>query len=456
MEKKELKKIFVTGILALSLLVTSISASTNVNAETNEETESQQNELKVRNVHQTGATYSSVSLSWQAYTPKANDESGEKGSETLSSNDFWYEVHISEIEEQTVSGSAVSSEEAKEWKLKISTYETSATLYNLDAGTDYFVRVIAKKKSIPRTVVTTYFDKLKVSTIPSKANVPDIVDLSSDSVSLSWSAVKGANKYKVIGYADGDNKRNDYGVTSNTKMTISNLKSTTTYNFVVYSLHDTGTYESINDSEYNMVQATTLPTQINNLTIRDEWDEKKAQTLFWDSVNVEGYEIAISTNGSSDIKTYDVVTPTFDVTEFATSAWQSAKVRGYITVNNTKKYSSFSDTVFFAKEAKATSVKQIKKKKKLKAQAKVKWSKVTGSNSYTVFLSRKPTKGYVKIATTKKKNFTLKKYKGSKLKFGKNYYVKIVANKTVNKTTYTSFNTYEFKKFKLKANKKKK
>lgn len=444
-------------VLVLGLIVSTFFTQTPVNAKT---TQTNETEAKVLNVHQTSASYNSVSLSWDAYniTESTADitESGSTDNTEIVSEptvNYFYEVHIAEVISSTVTGSAVTIEEAKEWTLKATTYDNYVTLYDLTPGTDYFIRVIAKTKSMPRTTVTNYYDKVKISTIPGKVNVPEITDLSSSGISLSWNEVAGANKYEVIGYKAGDNEKINFGSTTTTSISVTNLDPATTYNIVVYAINDNGVYKAINNSEYNFLQATTLPEAISHISIKDDYNGRKAQIVSWDTAKVEGYEVLVKTSGSTSETIYDELSNICEVTKFSSGAWQNVKVRGYITINGVKKYSGYSDTVYFTKQTQVSKVKQVKKKNKLKAQAKVSWEKVTGSNSYSVYLSKKPTTGYVKIATTKKKSYILKKYKGLKLKSSKTYYVRVLANKKVDKNKYSSFVVNKYKKVTLKKNK---
>ncbi len=88
------------------------------------------------------------------------------------------------------------------------------------------------------------------------------------------------------------------------------------------------------------------------------------------------------------------------------------------------------------------------KKTKVKGnKLTVTWGKIKGATSYTVYVSTKEKKGYKKLATVKssKSSVTLKKLKGKKFSPKKNYYVYVVANKKVGKTTYTSGKHYSYK-----------
>ena len=219
---------------------------------------------------------------------------------------------------------------------------------------------------------------------------------------------------------------------------------------MVYAVNDNGTYAAVNNNENNAITVTTLPDKIEKISLKDDYNGRKAQVISWQPTNVEGYEVTVKSSGSSVVKTYDVATNICDITKFTANSWQNARVRGYITVGGIKKYSGFSDPVYFAKQTNASKVRQLQKKKTWKAQAKVTWKKVKGSSAYSLYLSKKPISKYVKIGTTKKKSFILKSYKGVKLKAKKTYYVRILANKKVGKKKYTSFVANKYKKFRLK------
>lgn len=444
--KKTIQKLMAV-IFAFSLFATGLSGYRTVSAE--EIT----NEMKVRKVKQTSATYHSVSLAWEAFSLaeskiELNDTEGSKEETAEPTDSYFYEVHLSEIETLPVSGSAINAEEPAEWSCKATTYDNYVTLYDLEPGKTYFVRVIAKTKALPRKTVTNYYDKVKVSTIPSQANVPDITDLSANHVSLSWNPVSSATGYHIVGYKGTDKERLSFGSTTKTNISLSNLSAATTYHFVVYAVNDNGTYTAVNESEYNALSVTTLPKAIDTLSVKNDYVGRKAQVLSWKAAEVEGYEVLVKASGTKT--TYDVLTNTCDVTKFVNHAWQSAKVRGYITVNGVRKYSGYSDSVYFTKQMQVKKVTQLRHKGKLKKQAKISWQKVKGSDSYSVYVSKKPTRGYSKVCNTKKTSYVLKKYKGVSLKPDKAYYVRVLANKKHKKRTYTSFVVNKYKKFKLK------
>lgn len=445
-------KSFMVIALVFSIIISLTSNATAKTTKQSTEGETKM-EKKVENVHQTSASYHSISLSWDFFnidnsTADIKEESPESSGETLSEPtvSYFYEVHLSEVS----TGSAVNVEEAKDWSLKATTYDNYVTLYDLDPGKDYFVRVIAKTKTMPRVTVTKLYDKVKVSTIPGKANVPDITDLSTSEVALSWNAVPGANKYNIIGYQIGDSEKISYGNTTDTNIRIKNLAAGTKYRFIVYAVNDNGMYQAVNDSEYNALEITTLPQTINNIAVKNSYNSRKAQIVSWNPADVEGYEILVKASGSTAETIYEEQCNTCEITKFVSGAWQSAKVRGYITINGVRKYTNYSKAVYFTKQTQVKKAKQVKKKGKKTTQIKISWGKVKGSNSYSVYISRKPTTGYCKVGTTKKKNYVVKKYKGLSLKAGKSYYIRVLSNKRAGKSKYTSFISNKYKKVTVK------
>lgn len=431
-------------MLSFALLATGCLEYQTVSAE-----ESKQ--LKVANVHQTSASYHSVSLAWDNFSltetkTEISDMEGNKDKIVEPTDSYFYEIHMAEKTE-SASNSAVSAED---WSLAATTYDNYISLYDLLPGKTYYIRVIAKTKALPRKTVTNYYDKIAISTVPSQVNAPEVTDLSNMSVSLSWRPSSGANSYFVAGYKGNNPERISFGNTTDTKMTITNLLPGTTYHFIVFAVNDNGKYRAINNSEDDTLLVTTLPETIDAVAIKNDYIRRKAQVLSWNAEAVEGYEITVGSSGSKIKTTYESLTNIYDITKFSNNAWQYAKVRGYITVNGKKKYSSYSKPVYFAKQMQVKKIKQVRKKGNLKHQAKVSWKKIKGSTSYSLYLSKKPTSGFVKIADTKKTSYLVKKYKGLSLRKKKAYYVRVLANKKSGKKKYTAFIMNKYKKFKLK------
>ena len=68
----------------------------------------------------------------------------------------------------------------------------------------------------------------------------------------------------------------------------------------------------------------------------------------------------------------------------------------------------------------------------------VKWDAFSGATSYTIYATTNPLLGFRRIATTKNTSYRIKSLEGMKLTDKTTYYVYVVANKTVGKTTYQS------------------
>ena len=116
------------------------------------------------------------------------------------------------------------------------------------------------------------------------------------------------------------------------------------------------------------------------------------------------------------------------------SKWHKARVRAYVNINGVKKYGAWSAYSYMGHQPEVISAKQVGSKN----QVKVKWDTISGSTGYTVYMSTKKNSGYKKVGTTKKTNLTVSKIGKTKLKKNKTYYVYVLANKKVGKTTYSS------------------
>lgn len=104
-------------------------------------------------------------------------------------------------------------------------------------------------------------------------------------------------------------------------------------------------------------------------------------------------------------------------------------------------YSEWSSPKYFIAQPKITTTnKDIKKN-----QIKIKWKKVQGAKSYTVYAKKGNSKKYTKIKTTTKTSYTLKNIKGKTLNTLKSkYYFYVVANGKVDKKTIKSSNSEQY------------
>jgi RHS repeat-associated protein len=120
--------------------------------------------------------------------------------------------------------------------------------------------------------------------IPTVPNIPSVSATStSNTVSLSWGYVSGANSYKV--YENGS----FVGETSGTSYTITGLTPNTSYTFGVRAHNENGDSGEGTVSVQTKQTATQIPSAPTGITYYKTWNDV---TLNWNSVNgATGYKI---------------------------------------------------------------------------------------------------------------------------------------------------------------------
>ena len=163
-------------------------------------------------------------------------------------------------------------------------------------------------------------------------------------VNLSWSAVKGAQGYKVYIYNDGSKQYELFAKTTKTSFTPA-LKAGSAGKFAVKAFKTVGGKDYLSP-EFTKISAASKPSSVNLSAKRSLSREVK---LSWNKVACSGYEIYMSTargSGYEKIKTISSA----DLTSFFKSGLKSGqpyffKVRAYTSVGGSRLYSEFSSPV---------------------------------------------------------------------------------------------------------------
>lgn len=378
--------------------------------------ETQQKPGTVTGLKQTDANTSSVDIQWDAdITP-----------------DCRYEVWMSTTGQE---GSFILKED--------SCYNAKKLIDGLTAGKTYYVKVRAfTSTGYGTNEVKMYADNysavIPVVTKPNEAKNVKQTAATTSSVTLNWDKVEGATGYYIYNES-GSNKKLIADVATNTA-TIKGLKATGSYTFVVYSYRKAGSYAAVNTwgtSIYNS-SIKLIPSKVSARKIVADyyWSSIKEINIKWNpTTRAEGYQVcAYNYNSSKPVFTKTVSYENCTIEKMVKNKFFKVKIRAYTVVNGVKKYGAWSDFKYIAQQPDIISMKQVGRKK----QIKVRWDTVKGATGYTVYASTKQKSGYKKITTTKKTSFTLSKIGKTSLKKNRTYYVYVVANRKVGKTTYTS------------------
>ncbi|MBE5882237.1 MAG: fibronectin type III domain-containing protein [Lachnospiraceae bacterium] len=319
-----------------------------------------------------------------------------------------------------------------------------ANIYNLTPGTTYYVKV----RAYEGTIAGAWSNIIKVDTAPAKVTSLKQSGASAKSIKVVWSSVAGATGYEVgYGlYADGSNLSGVTKVGAGQTSYSFNVPKDAAYYVFVWPYRNAANSANYIYGTGLRLLAVTKPSTPKSLQIylRSYYGYKengvkispKSNYITWTPVsneyNTDGYEVQIFNAKGTKIKTIKTTTNL--------ALWKSSKpfsqafqyrVRAYVTINGKKYYSSWSSKKIYVPGA---VVKKITTYGKYPSSGTLKWSKVSGAQSYTVYY-RTSSSGKWKVA---KKNVKGTSAKVKYSVFGDyQYYVR--ANKVkVNKKRYNS------------------
>lgn len=309
------------------------------------------------------------------------------------------------------------------------------TIYNaedLKAGRNCYARVRARADN----QYGQWSDTLELVTAPAAVENFIQTDCSETTASFKWDASEGATSYKLIEkVGDADNV---LATVKETSCTLKGLSNKTAFNndFYVSPIRSSKTFDAQQKVNYMWdvceISAGDLkltPKKLNVPTISNLWisidlcDYKINNVPFAD-----GYQYELYNGNNKKVKSGDA-NYSLNVKK---GQFFSLRVRAYAKFTSTNKvrYGSWSDKKYFGYNLNA-SAKKAKNKKSINAN----WKKFKGASDYTVYISKSSKGGYKKAATTKKTSIKIKKFGKKKLKKNSAYYIKVVANKKVNKKT---------------------
>lgn len=343
----------------------------------------------------------------------------------LGGSDTRYKVEISE---QPSTGYIVVDENE---------YSSQTWISNLEAGKTYYVRItpfvndsktyekIWGDTSAPVAVVTKP-DKAPATLTHTKSTT--------DSITVNWSAVPGADTYEVEYYIDSSKARKC--VTTKTGVTLKKLAKNETYTIYVTAgrRYADGTTTAWSDNDLYKWGIPVKPSKVSGVDVTHYWQNLSEICVENSRIGcADGYQYQLYTaykDKDSKIKT---VTTSSAYTYIKTSAlkkhnFYKVKVRAYaLNSKNEKMYGSWSSWKYVSPQPDVTKIKNNKSKKGIQ----ISWDKIKGANRYVVYVSTKKDSGYKKFQTTTKTGTVIKKCGKNKLKSGKNYYFYVEPQKKV-------------------------
>lgn len=311
--------------------------------------------------------------------------------------------------------------------------KTSYTDKSLKTGTKYYYRIKAYCRVNKTNVYSNFSSKVSVKPVPAATTVKKAVSSGYNSVTITWSKVKGtASDGYVTGYAvyrstskDGKYKK------------IATIKSGSTQKYKDTNL-STGTKYYYKVKAYCKVSGNDVWSAASNVKAAkpipstpkiSKVSSKNYNTLeiTWNKVKgASGYKIYRSTkkdgNYSQVGKVKSGSTTSYQDTSLKTGKKYYYKVRAYTTNKKGKNINSQYSSVVsgIAKPEKVTGLKATPKNAN---RIVLTWNAVAGAKSYTVYRSTTADGTYKAI----KKGITDTTYTNKKLTSGTTYYYKVVA-----------------------------
>lgn len=288
---------------------------------------------------------------------------------------------------------------------------------------------------------------------PQKAWAYDITQTAAttSSATISWEDPnEDSSSYETTGYtvswgADYNSATNKVALPAEqTSYTVANLKAGTKYYVKVEYSEKSLRTGNVNTytvgSSYDVASRVTTPTGVKQVKW---WYWAKSVEFTWNKQTaadkVQYKVVRTDTKKTVANKTDTYPSTSYSVNKVSNNIIYTVQMR----VHDKWGWSGWSKAAYLFTQPMAN-----ENKTKVKNGAlTVAWNKVKGATSYTVYASTKEKSGYKKVKTvsSSKTSLSFKKIGKTKINAKKTYYVYVVANKKVGKTTYTSGRLYTCK-----------
>ncbi len=311
----------------------------------------------------------------------------------------------------------------REWKKIKTTSATSIKNTSLNDATAYSYRVKAYTTEDGNNVYGATSVTHKTSTAPKKVTGLKATDIGSDSITVSWNKVNGAEGYRVYKYNPSTGKYNKIGDTEKTSCIVKNLETNTTYKFLVKAYHKlSGTVFGANSS------VLTVSTSLGDVkNFRLDSVTSSSYTLRWDKLSgASGYQLEKYNESKGEwVSLQRAATTKYT----ARDTGGRYRVRAYIKSGNTYTYGPYTATLIAGKKP-SDVPENLKAALNSSAGISLKWSKVNGVAGYEIEQYDPQHGEWIVLGTTTKNSYNLKNLKETReYKFRVRAYVGSDSNK---------------------------
>lgn len=306
--------------------------------------------------------------------------------------------------------------DTKKWITLTDTASLSYTVKSLKANTQY--RFAVKGYFIAdngEQIFASKYASVYATTLVGKTSSLKATP-TNNSIKLTWSAVSGANGYRVYQYDYNKKASDKLTDTTSKSYTVKNLKPGKRCRFSVKA------YKTVNGTKqwsdvYTIVVTATLPNSVSSLkTVAITTSTTK---LSWSKASGATHYRVFVKDGSKWRKLKDVTGTTYTVTKMKSGTKYTFAVRAFAKIDGKEVLSAKYPTLHTASKPTTPSITKITTSS---GKARLYWSAVSGETGYTVYYSTKKDSGFKKYA-----NYKANSTNGyvSDLTKGKTYYFKV-------------------------------
>lgn len=279
------------------------------------------------------------------------------------------------------------------WSAESTSYSCDETIYNLSAGTTYYVQVRGYTDGVP----SAWSQPFAVVTAPNDITTLSQTSATNTSVTYTWNAVTGVTGYMLLKALPNDTAWTKIGsvAASTTSYTLA-VPTNSTYDVAVVP------YRNVANNPFIAYATTYYPTDIScvtspttpkSLNIASRNYNTKNTEFVWEPTstisNTDGYELEVyyyKKNGKTKkLGKKDIQSKYTNYYDFKSSKLFSSackyRVRAYKVISGKKYYSNWSKYKEYIPGAVAKSVKHSYRA----TTGTLKWNKVTGAQSYTIY-----------------------------------------------------------------------
>ena len=318
----------------------------------------------------------------------------------------------------------------KKYELYATTSSTSQKVKNLKSAEKYKFRVRAYKKKSGKKYYGDYSSSVTSATAPGQVKNLKVTAQSDSTISIKWDKVKRATSYKIYVY-NSSTKKYDFKQSSlNNSAKLTGMKPAKTYKIKIRA------YKKLDNKKYygeysQILEAKTTPSKVTGVK---EYDYSlNSVSISWNSMSSEAIYRVYKYNTSS--KSYDYQGETkntyFKVSGLNPASVYKLKVRAYISINNSKKYGTYSDVLTVGTGP--NKVTGLKIKNATTNSLELKWDGVKEATGYAVYVYRESYQSFVLHKTTTSTSISI-----TGLRAAKFYKMYVKAYSTLNGKKYYS------------------